>query len=122
MRESQIRDILLTALIINEAPLNSVDRNMLSKKLGITRNTTYILQRQGKLPEPINPPMGSKFWHQFEVDAILLGMSDPEIQPQEMALSILASRQQLPELIRQAKSLQKSSDTVCAIHHKGCKV
>lgn len=119
MQKPKIHTIILTALIMNEAPLSSVDRNRLSQKLGITRNTTYLLQRQGKLPEPIDPPMGSKFWHLFEVDAIMLAMSDPEIQPEEMATSIMASRRKLPELILQAKSQQRLTNIPAAPGYKG---
>lgn len=63
--------------------------------------------------------MGSKFWHYFEVDAILLAMSDPEIQPEEMAASIMASRKQLPKLILQARSQQRLTDSSAATGHKG---
>lgn len=103
MSESKIQDIIITSLSMSESPLSSIDRNRLSNMLGVTRNTTYLLQRQRKLPPPISPPMGSKFWYQYEVDAFLLAMSDADIQPEEIASALFASRKNLTALIRRAK-------------------
>jgi hypothetical protein len=120
--DCKIKKVILTSLLLSKTPLSSVDRKKLSEELGFARNSSYVLQRQGKLPPPITPPIGPKFWHRFEVDAILLAMSDPEIRPEEMAASILSSRKQLPDLIRQAQSFQILSDRRGETNHKGHKV
>ena len=111
MYDSKINSIIIVCIKTNDAPLSSVDRNKLSQQLGISRNSSYVLQRERKLPPPISPPLGPKFWHRYEVDAILLSMSDASITPESMASSLVESRSKLPELILQAHSTKSKGSS-----------
>ena len=97
-------DIILSAIASNDSPLNALDRNSAGDALNVARNTTYLLQRQGKLPPPISPPIGSKFWYRYEVDALLISMADPEIYPEEMVAALVEARNGLPTLIQECRS------------------
>jgi hypothetical protein len=106
MCDSYINDVILTALNLSDAPLHAVDRNRLSDTFGIVRNSTYVQQRRGKIPPPIKPPIGSKFWYQYETDAMLIAMADPNIDPEEITAALIDARQNLPSIIQEAMTLQ----------------
>jgi hypothetical protein len=99
MRNSKINDVIYAAIALSSNQLKAADRSKLGATINVARNTTYLLQRQGKLPPPIAPPMGSKFWYRYEVDALLISMADPEIYPEEMVAALVEARNNLPALI-----------------------
>jgi hypothetical protein len=96
---SNIDKIILSALRTTSTPLSAIDRNSLSRQLGISRNSSYILQRLGKIPSPIIPPLGPKFWYHFELNSLLIGMSSSDISLEELSLRLLHHRKKLPRLL-----------------------
>jgi len=99
--------IIESAISCSDNPFNAYNRNELSSALGIVRNSTYLLQRQGKLPPPISPPIGSKFWYRYEIDALLIAMSNPDIYQEEMVSELIKARKNLPQLIDAITSSEK---------------
>lgn len=104
-------DLIQAAIAASDTPLTATNRIELSNALGIVRNSTYLLQKEGKLPPPISPPIGSKFWYRYEVDALLLAMGNTSNDIAQLADELIESRAEIIPLIKKTRDLTLSAQT-----------
>jgi hypothetical protein len=101
MHDSNPYSLIRNTISRSINPFQACTRNKLAAQLNISRNSTYLLQRTNKIPPPITPPIGAKFWYQYEIEVVLLSMAAQHTSPEKVAKALATARKQIFEMLPQ---------------------